>query len=199
MLKKLLSIRQVSPVLLLVLLLILFSNKMIKAQSPCMATVPSYTINLTGNPAGVWSSPNVSRNDQCCIASSPDQCIYFNLTLDPNTAGIQIDMIGADPAGSLFYDINCTGNYPGGQIKCISGIGPHQITFCKPGGNKNVYKITSISKPLFPKDDTIRIGCKKKLVTLGIVNNTVTWQSIFPGTPGQYNSYLYSANVASPT
>lgn len=191
--------KQVLPVTLLVLLLMILSNSKILAQSPCMATVPSYTINLTGNPAGVWSSPNVSRNDQCCTATSPDQCIYFNLTLDPNTAGIQIDMIGADPAGSLFYDINCTGSYPGGQIKCISGVGPHEITFCKPGGNKNVYKITSISKPLFPNDDTTRIGCKKKLVTLGIVNNSVTWQSIFPGIPGQYNSYLDSINVASPT
>lgn len=171
----------------------------IYAQSPCMPTVPSYTINLTGNPAGTWSSPNISRNDQCCSAVSPDQCVYFNLTLDPNTAGIQIDMIGADPAGSLFYDIGCSGSYPGGQIKCITGVGPHQITFCKPGSNKNVYKITSISRPLFPKDDTVRIGCKTKLTTLGIVNNTTTWQSIYPGTTGQYDNYLDSVNVASPT
>ena len=169
------------------ILLLFFTNRLL-AQSPCMTTVPSFTIDLTGNPAGIWSSPNISRNDQCCTATSPNQCIYFNLTLDPNTAGIQIDMIGADPAGSLFYDIGCTGHFPGGQIKCITGVGPHQITFCKPGGNKNVYKITAISRPLFPKDDTVRIGCKTKLTTLGIVNNSVTWQSIFPGAPGQYNS-----------
>ncbi|MGE0566687.1 MAG: SprB repeat-containing protein [Bacteroidia bacterium] len=174
-------------------------------KSQCMPTVPSFTINLTGQPAGIWSSPNVSRNDQCCSATSPDQCIYFNLTLDPNSAGIQIDMIGADPAGSLFYDIGCTGNYPGGQIKCISGVGPHEITFCKPGGNKNVYKITSISKPLFPADDTVRIGCKKKLVTLGIVNNTTTWTAVnsssgsAPALLTTINGYLDSLNVASPT
>lgn len=174
-------------------------NHSLLSQSPCMPTVPSYTINLTGNPAGIWSSPNIARNDQCCLVSPPNQCIYFNLTLDPNAAGIQIDMIGADPPGSLFYNIGCTGSYPGGTIKCISGVGPHQITFCKPGSNKNIYKITSISKPLFPKDDTVRIGCKTKLVTLGIVNSSVTWQSIYPGTPGQYNNYLDSTNVASPT
>ncbi|MDP2388062.1 MAG: gliding motility-associated C-terminal domain-containing protein [Bacteroidota bacterium] len=188
-----------SKVLMFILLCSLFITYSGKAQSPCMPSVPSFTINLTGQPAGVWSSPNVSRNDQCCSATSPDQCIYFNLTLDSNTAGIQIDMIGADPAGSLFYDIGCTGSYPGGTIKCISGVGPHQITFCKPGGNKNIYKITSISKPLFPNNDTVRIGCRKKLNTLGIVNNTTVWESIFPGTPGQYNSYLDSTNVSSPT
>lgn len=171
----------------------------IKAQSPCMPTVPSFTVDLTGSPAGNWASPNITRVDYCCSASGADNCVYFNLILDPNSAGIQIDMIGADPAGSLFYDIGCTGSYPGGQIKCITGVGPHQITFCKPGGNKNIYKITSISKPLFPKDDTIRLGCKTKLITLGVVNNSVTWQSIYPGALGQYNSYLDSTNVASPT
>lgn len=194
------NIKSIEKILRLVALFVmLICFEMNYAQSPCMPTVPSYTINLTGNPAGTWSSPNISRNDQCCSATAPDQCVYFNLTLDPNTAGIQIDMIGADPAGSLFYDIGCTGSYPGGQIKCITGAGPHQITFCKPGSNKNVYKITAISRPLFPKDDTVRIGCKTKLTTLGIVNNTTTWQSIFPGSPGQYNNYLDSTNVASPT
>ena len=140
-----------------IVLFIIMGSKYGFSQSPCMTTVPSFTINLTGQPAGIWSSPNISRNDQCCSATAPSQCVYFNLTLDPNAAGIQIDMIGADPAGSLFYDINCTGNYPGGTIKCITGVGPHQITFCKPGSNKNIYKITSISRPLFPKDDTVRI------------------------------------------
>lgn len=195
------TIRQVTThtVIMLSGLMLLLGSKQMKAQSPCMPTVPSYTIDLTGQPSGIWSSPNVSRKDQCCSATSPDQCIYFYLKLDTNAAGIQIDMIGADPAGSLFYDIDCFGSYPGGQIKCISGAGPYKITFCKPGGNKNVYKISSISRPLFPKDDTVRIGCHKKLVTQGIVNNSTIWQSIYPGTPGQYNSYLDSTNVASPT
>jgi len=135
------------------LIILIYNSSELKAQWPCMSTVPSFTVNLMGNPAGSWSSPNVSRNDHCCSASGSDRCIFFNLTLDPNAAGIQIDMIGADPAGSLFYDTSCVGNFPGGSIKCISGVGPHLITVCKPGNNKNIYIITSISKPTFPKDD----------------------------------------------
>ncbi|MBL7896353.1 MAG: gliding motility-associated C-terminal domain-containing protein [Bacteroidia bacterium] len=172
------------------------------AQSPCMPTVPSFTINLTGNPDSVWYSPNVSRNDQCCTATSPDQCVYFNLTLDPNVAGIQIDMVGADPAGSLFYDIGCAGAYPGGTVKCISGVGPHQITFCKPGKNKNVYIITSVSKPMFPKDDTVRIGCRKKLNSYGILKGTAVWAAISGTSAAQnayFNTFLDSVNIASPT
>jgi gliding motility-associated-like protein len=186
---------------ILFLLLIGFSPYGV-AQNPnpaCMPSVPYFNVNLSASPSGVWTSSNVARQDQCCGAASSDDCIAFDVTLNPNVAGIQIDMIGADPAGSLFYSINCAGLYPGGTIKCISGAGPHRITFCKPGGNKNIYKITAVSVPLFPKDDTVRIGCKQQMISYGIVNTTVSWQSVFPGTPGQYNSYLDSTNVASPT
>jgi gliding motility-associated-like protein len=185
----------------IVILLAIFLLKAVPgvSQNPaCGATVPYYLIDLTGSPAGVWSSPNISRNDQCCGAPSGEQCISFDVILDPNAAGIQIDMAGADPAGSLYYSINCTGSYPGGTIKCISGVGPHRITFCKPGNNKNIYTITSVSRPLFPPDQHVRIGCSQNLTTLGIVNSSTNWQSIYPGAPGAYNSYLSCTNCASP-
>lgn len=186
----------------LIAFLVMGSWQSVFSQSPCGPTVPAYTINLTGNPDSVWYSPNVPRNGQCCSAVHPSQCIYFNLTLDPNVAGIQIDMIGADPSGSLFYDIGCAGSYPGGTIKCISGVGPHQITFCKPGSNKNVYIITSVSKPLFPKDDTTRIGCRMKLNSYGILKGTAVWAAISGTSAAQnayFNTFLDSLNVASPT
>jgi gliding motility-associated-like protein len=37
------------------------------------------------------------------------------------------------------------------------------------------------------------------MISYGVANGSVTWQSISPGIPGQYNSYLDSTNVASPT
>ncbi len=179
--------------------ILLLSSKISYSQNPaCSPTTPYFLVNLTGQPAGVWSSPNISRNSQCCGAPNSDACISFDVILDPNSAGIQIDMVGADPAGSLFYSIGCAGSYPGGTIKCITGVGPHRITFCKPGNNKNIYTITSIAKPTFPPDQHVRIGCVKELTTLGIVNNSATWQSIFPGTSGAYDSYLSCTNCASP-
>jgi gliding motility-associated-like protein len=183
---------------LLVGIFILISNFSFSQNPACGGSVPYFLVDLTGSPAGVWSSPNISRNDQCCGAPGSDQCISFDVILDPNAAGIQIDMVGADPAGSLYYSINCTGSYPGGTIKCISGVGPHRITFCKPGNNKNIYTVTSISRPLFPPDQHVRIGCSKQLVTLGILDNSTHWQSVYPGAPGAYNSYLSCTNCASP-
>lgn len=177
---------------------ILISNFSFSQNPACGGSVPYFIVDLTGSPAGVWSSPNISRNDQCCGAPNSDQCISFDVILDPNAAGIQIDMVGADPAGSLYYSINCTGSYPGGTIKCISGVGPHRITFCKPGNNKNIYTVTSISRPLFPPDQHVRIGCSKNLTTLGIVSSSTNWQSVYPGVPGAYNSYLSCINCASP-
>lgn len=181
-------------------------NKSTQAQMTptCTAGTPTFAVHLETLPSGVWTSPNISRNGQCCGATNPDECVFFYLYLNPNTVALQIDMIGADPAGSLFYELACDGILvPGGSVKCIPqsylSMNPLPIKFCKPGGNKNIYKITTISKPLFPADDTTRIGCKTQLLSFGVVNTSVTWQSIYPGTPGQYNNYLDSTNVASPT
>lgn len=183
----------------LLIFFFLFLGNTSYSQNPdCDAGVPYFLVDLTGSPAGVWVSPNLSRNDQCCGAPSSDQCISFDVILDTGAVGIQIDMIGADPAGSLYYSIDCMGSYPGGMVKCITGVGPHRITFCKPGNNKNIYTITSISKPNFPDDQRVRIGCSEQLVTLGIVSSSTTWQSIYPGAPGAYNSYLSCTNCASP-
>jgi hypothetical protein len=190
---------------LAILGLTLFSNGVF-SQSTCDPEVPSFTVNLTGSPGGYWASPDTSRKGQCCGVSNNDRCVYFNLTLDPNAAGIQIDMIGADPKGSLSYSFSCAPpGYPGGSIKCISGVGPHHITFCKEGNNSNIYKITSISKPLFPKDTIVRKGCSVQLITEGIVSSSTRWRAIntsagnTPTLLAQCNAYLTATNVASPT
>ena len=174
-------------------------SKVSYSQNPaCDAGVPYFLVDLTGSPDGVWSSANVSRNDQCCGAPNKESCISFDVILDTGAVGIQIDMVGADPAGSLYYSIDCLGSYPGGTVKCISGAGPHRITFCKPGNNKNIYTITSVSKPNFSDDEHVRKGCSKKIETLGIVDNSTIWQSVYPGSPGDFNSYLSCTNCASP-
>jgi gliding motility-associated-like protein len=115
--------------------------------------------------------------------------------LDANAAMINFEIVGgAIPTGSMFYQINCGPQVAVGSPICITGTGPHHITFCKPGNNENIYRITSIPKPTFPTDDTVRIGCVSNLQVLGLETSSVTWQSIFPGTAGQYDSYLSCTN-----
>ena len=183
---------------LLVFFFILIGKFSYSQNPDCDPTVPYFLVDLTGSPAGVWTSPNISRLDQCCGAPGSDQCISFDVLLDSGAVGIQIDMTGADPSGSLYYSIGCLGSYPGGTIKCISGPGPHRITFCKPGNNANIYTITSISQPNFPGDQYVRIGCSEQLSILGVVPASSTWQSVYPGAPGAYNSYLSCTNCPDP-
>lgn len=167
----------------------------------CGANVPFFQVDLTGQPAGVWESPLHSRVGQCCGVGNSNNCNSFEVILDANAAMINFEIVaGALPSGSMFYQINCGPQIPVGDPICITGTGPHHITFCKPGNNENIYRITSIPKPTFPVDDTVRIGCVSELQVLGLETNTVTWQSIFPGTPGQYDSYLScTSNCVDPT
>src|ERR1051325_3960258 len=146
------------------------------AQVPtCGATVPYFNVNLVGQPAGSWTSPAHSRDGQCCGAPSSDNCTSFDVTLDPNAAMINLEIVSGNlPTGALYYQVNCGAQIFVGQPVCLVGSGPFHITFCKPGNNQNAYKITSIPKPIFPADATVRLGCTKALTTLGLTNGSVT-------------------------
>jgi len=162
------------------------------AQVPtCDPSVPFYQVDLTGNPDSIWYSPGHIRNGNCCATLPPDRCTSFEVIVDTGAAMINFNIAsGAIPSGAMFYQINCGPPVAVGQPICISGPGPHHITFCKPGNNQNTYFIQSIPKPTFPPPQHIRIGCLQQISVLGFDSSSVTWTSIYPGIPGQYNSYL---------
>lgn len=172
--------------------LLILANFGAKAQVPtCSADVPYFFVDMTGAPDSVWVSPGHSRQGNCCGTTSPDRCTSFDVILDPGAAMINLEIAsGSIPPGSMFYQINCGPQIPVGQPICMVGTGPFHVTFCKPGNNQNTYRITSIPKPTFPPDANVRIGCSKMIETMGMVPSTITWTSIYPGTLGQYNSYL---------
>lgn len=167
----------------------------------CNTNSTYYQVNLTGTPDSVWYSPNLSRNSQCCGVPQNTQCITFEVTLDTAAVAIELDMVtGAIAYGSEYYFINCGNQTPVGQPVCLVGVGPHIVTFCKPGNNANIYRIKSISKPLPVKDANVRKGCSTQLEAIGYEQNTVTWTSVFPGVQGQFNSYLScTSNCLTPT
>jgi gliding motility-associated-like protein len=179
--------------------IMIFNSYDSQAQIPnCSVNVPTYNLSFVGNPGGTWTSPSISRQGNCCGTSSPDRCIHFAITIDTNTVAVNFQIAsGAIPPGALFYQIDCGPPTQVGNDICISGAGLHHITFCKPGNNVNTYRIQSIARPLFPFDDTLRVGCSQNISVLGLVENTVTFNSIFPGAPGTYNSYLSCATGCS--
>src|SRR5574337_102716 len=175
----------------LIIVLFFIYNTANSQVATCDPSVPFYSVNLTGQPAGTWVSPVHSREGNCCGTHSPDRCTSFEIILDTGAAMIEFEIAsGAIPPGSMFYQINCGPQTPVGQPICITGAGPHYLTFCKPGSNLNTYRVRSIAKPHFPPPDTVRIGCAHPIPILGMNESSVTWNSVFPGSPGAYNSYL---------
>jgi len=157
----------------------------------CGSGVPEFVVDLSGDPSSVWLSPDTVRNDTCCGSSHPDRCVAFVLTLDSSSTGIIFDICeGAVPPGALFYQVSCGTPTQVGEILCLSGPGPHYITFCKPGANQNIYCIRSIPLPNFGPDVTVNDGCTDTLWTIGLEDTSIVWTSIFPGSIGAYDSTL---------
>src|SRR3989344_7037307 len=142
--------------------------------SQCGPGVPGFNVDLTGDPDSTWTSPNISRNGNCCTSTPPDRCIDFVITLDPGAAGITFDIIsGAIPGGALFYQINCGPPQPLGSAICLSGVGPHLLTFCKPGTNANVYQISSIPAAVGGTNIIVNEGCIDTLHATGFNDSTI--------------------------
>jgi gliding motility-associated-like protein len=158
---------------------------------PCGPSTPSFNVNLTGNPNGTWISPPVVRQDLCCSAASNETCVEFVITLDPASQGIIFNIYsGAIPPGALYYQLNCGPVTAVGQPLCLTGVGPHIITFCKPGNNINEYSITAIPQTGVSGSITLNDGCSGSATAYGYDPSTITWSSVYPGAAGAYDSYL---------
>ena len=153
------------------------------AWGQCGPGVPTFNVDLTGNPDSTWISPPTVRSDTCCGVVAPDRCVYFIVTLDSSANGIVMDIpegggCGARPTGSLFYQVNCGPPVPIGTPVCLNGPGPHNITFCKPGNNANCYQITSFPEPSASDLAVSQDGCSAELVAYGYEETSLVWQSI---------------------
>jgi uncharacterized repeat protein (TIGR01451 family)/gliding motility-associated-like protein len=157
----------------------------------CDAWTPHFNVDLSSNADSLWQSTSVSRLGNCCDTESPDRCIHFTLTLSPNTQAILFTICeGAEPSGALYYQVDCGPEIPVGEPFCIEGVGPHEITFCKPGSNKNRYCIKSLPFPSPGPDLVLGYGCTDSLTTIGYKDSSTVWTSISPGNIGDYDHLL---------
>jgi gliding motility-associated-like protein len=162
---------------------------------------PTFSVNLTGQPAGVWISDPQKREGDCCNPMGDNNCVQFSVLLDPASEGIVFsvpDGCGAAPSGSLFYQVDCGPLTSVGTPLCLNGSGPFVITFCKPGNNENCYSIASIPAPYSGGDVITADGCKDTLTAQGLQTASVSWTSISPGLIGQYNHYLNNVTSSQP-
>ncbi len=170
--------------LLLICALFLFSTNTLFAQN-CNPAVPHYNLDFTGNPDTVWNSGNVNRNNQCCSAKSNETCIWFTIMLDPMSQGFSVNVTGG--TGTTEYQVSCGTPIPVGDIFCVNGIGPHQVTVCKPGGNGFGFTITTYAKPHIPDPyANLSFNCQQLLYGMGFQESTISWRAL----NSSYNSYL---------
>lgn len=185
---------------LLTTLILLFAVQTINAQ--CTSNVPTIVIDLSANPDTSWvmyevNAPN--RLGQCCGAPTNQDCIRFEITLHPDAAGVFFDYDGAAAYGSLSWQLNCGTAYSLRDTICVTETGSFTLTFCKPGADNGNYSLISVPRPTFPDDQFVPRNCIQPVEVLGVTGNSVTWQSISPGTPGQYNSNLSCTSCLTPT
>jgi gliding motility-associated-like protein len=174
----------------IVLLLLLFGAHFSTSQS-CDSITPFFQADLSASPNETWISPLSNRDGNCCGTTAPDKCIEFEITLHPDAIAINFNIAsGAVPPGALFYQIDCGPPVQVGDSICLTGAGPHNLTFCKPGNNANTFSITSYPEPYVGPDITLNTGCLDFIHANYYDESTITWKSVFPGEPGDYNGYL---------
>ncbi|GAB3529569.1 hypothetical protein GCM10027443_09140 [Pontibacter brevis] len=143
-------------------------------------TTPTFNVDLTADPNGVWTSENVVRNGQLCGAPNNENCVQFNITLNSNSGGLQFLILsGPEPSGSMGYQIDCGPQIPVGQPICVNGTGPHVLTLCMPGNASGKFEIRSI--PAFtPVDDiSVTTGCSAELqAPTAFREETITWRDV---------------------
>jgi gliding motility-associated-like protein len=180
---------------LLFLFIFFISLVSAKLNAQCSTETPTFNVDLSSNPDMTWISPDTSRAGNCCGSSAPDRCVQFIVTLHPQAQGIIFDIYdGAIPPGALFYQVGCNPPTPVGEPLCLSGAGPHSITFCKPGNNENQYSIQSISAPGVGPPIVVNDGCNGSIYAFAYQPSSIVWTSINPGASGAYDHYLDCTN-----
>lgn len=175
-------------------LLLCFFGVFIFIHSASAQCTINATVDLTGQPAGSYTSASIVRSGNCCSATSND-CVTFEVTLDPASIGLVFEIAsGAIPPGSLFYQINCGTQAPVGSDICLQGGQTYTVTFCKPGNNQNTYRITSISDLTVPAI-TAKAGCTTPLsADIHENSGSVVWSGVNPST----NAWLSCLSCTDP-
>ena len=174
----------------LTVLILFFFSKSLYGQF-CDSETPTFNVDLSENPNMSWTSPLVVRDGFCCGADNPDNCIEFVITLNDDATAINFTIAtGAVPPGAMYYQIDCGPITTVGSPICITGTGPHHLTFCKPGNNANTYSIISYSAPIIGPDLTLGAGCSGEIFANYYEEASIEWTSIAPGDQGDFDDFL---------
>ena len=154
--------------------------------------VPSYKVDLSGNPDGVFVSPPMVRSGNTCNAGPTERCLSFTVLLDRDAEGLVLEQIaGEKPIGPTLYYVDCDKAAQLGESICIpKHNGKVNVSYCAPGTETSVYRIVSVSKVRMKADTAGTVGHPLQLRVAGLDPATVKWTSVFPGTAGSFDKYF---------
>ena len=211
---------KISKGLLLLMGLVWLSNRA-SAQCPdqvagpttyCPGIVPTYIVDLSGDPAGTFLSCEVVRDGQCNCALGSERCVEFIVTLHPDAIGVVLRKAsGSNASGNQDFIVNgdCVNIGKLDQRYCISGVGPHSIVYCESGGNNHTYEIISVPSNIVAPTVVVAEGCNARIEVSGSIDgSTATWTGVSGNASTGYLSctagclnpvFTPPANINSPT
>lgn len=148
--------------------LVLLTWWLIMATKALGQPCTSFTADLTSSPTATFSNTGFfSPSGLCCGATSGSRCFSYVVTLHPSANAVVINLSRQGGTwGQIDYFVDCMNygiveeNRP--LVICLSGPGPHTITFCRTGPTTPTFSATLQAQSFTPN------------VTLGPFANTCT-------------------------
>ncbi|MBW8051302.1 MAG: hypothetical protein FVQ77_13360, partial [Cytophagales bacterium] len=120
----------------------------------CHKDVPSFIVDLRGDPDSIWNSPPLVRNSCCCAVAANFNCVEFWVYMDENAALVNFICTAPPcPSGmSVFIDCDVISptTWGSGVPTCLTGNPPgvpYHVSACKNGTDPNtIFTIQSIKK-----------------------------------------------------
>jgi len=162
------------------------------ACKECLTNNSHFDVDLENNTSVTIS--NVIREDKCCNAQKQEDCISFDVILPEWAVGVQIEVNSGHPENQ-FWKVDCElVTFLNGDFVCLPGGAHYLFTYCKAGDNaNNSYTFTVLEGIITVPDLEARVNCNS-IITANTTATNVTWQSISPGNPGDWNGYLTCLN-----
>jgi hypothetical protein len=188
-----------STVAFLIVLFSSFSSTATAQCTGCTANIRTIPVNLTAQPDGVFTLGGTTRQGRCCGAPNNENCIRFEVTLHPDAEELTFNVSNpAPPQGTGFYSIDCGPLITLGESFCVQGATSFCLLYCKEGNDSPTYTITATRTTRSSDDVTIQAGCSADIGVAGVLESSITWNSIAPDAAGTYNGWL-SATTAQDT
>src|SRR6185436_11974608 len=136
-----------------------------KGEGQCSScTAITYNFDLSAS-ADTSITIQSNRSGDCC---SDNNCIRFNLIVNPACSYVNFTVNNPAPSGSANYQVNCGPLTSIGVPVCVVGLTNFCISYCKPGNDHPYYTIT-VAGALQPSPDiTVREGCTSRMGVRGL-------------------------------